>query len=560
MQINPSLQANSDVIREVPARLLASLAEGQRVEATVLARVNAETVRLQVGDKLIQLNTRLPLQPGQQVQLERGVDNGQPVLRINPLPAGPAQPTAILRQGQQVAVEVIKQLAENRLLVAPRLLNTSQSAAPTISNTAPASMNAGPLPPRIEVDISALKQTFRPGERLALEVLREQPLAIRLRSDSPTRAELIQGYQRDLMPRFNRVPSQFNTLNQLAPSLPLTAPVREAAGQLLQGLSDSRSLQRPDGLRQALNNSGLFLENSLKNGGLLKGQQDLKANLLQLAQVLKTELNQPARARLSDNPAVLQKMPAEVQTALRQLLSTPQQLSKLPAQVPPALASRGQTPMQLLLGLLSGLAVGQHSPGTAGSGQNLSQPLSGAQPFMPGREMSAQQPTPPVRAMEWQLMRDLLREVESASARIQFNQLSMLRDADNPTNNNVWLFDLPVRDKQQLEMLQMRLEQHLPELTPDDDAIWQVQLNLETRNLGPMQARISLYQQDVKVVLIAERQESADVLSRYIDELNQRLDKLDINVSHLSCRQAPVEPLTAESDAVLPDHFLDISV
>lgn len=560
MQINPSLQANSDVIREVPARLLASLAEGQRVEATVLARVNAETVRLQVGDKLIQLNTRLPLQPGQQVQLERGVDNGQPVLRISPLPAVPAQPTAILRQGQQVAVEVIKQLAENRLLVAPRLLNTSQSAAPAISNTAPASMNSGLLPPRIEVDISALKQTFRPGERLALEVLREQPLAIRLRADSPTRAELIQGYQRDLMPRFNRVPNQFNTLNQLAPSLPLTAPIREAAGQLLQGLSDSRSLQRPDGLRQALNNSGLFLENSLKNGGLLKGQQDLKANLLQLAQVLKTELNQPAGARLSDNPAVLQKMPAEVQTALRQLLSTPQQLSKLPAQVPPALASRGQTPMQLLLGLLSGLAVGQHSPGTAGSGQNPSQPLSGAQPFMPGREMSAQQPTPPVRAMEWQLMRDLLREVESASARIQFNQLSMLRDADNPTNNNVWLFDLPVRDKQQLEMLQMRLEQHLPELTPDDDAIWQVQLNLETRNLGPMQARISLYQQDVKVVLIAERQESAEVLSRYIDELNHRLDKLDINVSHLSCRQAPVEPLTAESDAVLPDHFLDISV
>lgn len=560
MQINPSLQANSDVIREVPARLLASLAEGQRVEATVLARVNAETVRLQVGDKLIQLNTRLPLQPGQQVQLERGVDNGQPVLRISPLPAVPAQPTAILRQGQQVAVEVIKQLAENRLLVAPRLLNTSQSVAPAISNTAPASMNSGPLPPRIEVDISALKQTFRPGERLALEVLREQPLAIRLRADSPTRAELIQGYQRDLMPRFNRVPNQFNTLNQLAPSLPLTAPVREAAGQLLQGLSDSRSLQRPDGLRQALNNSGLFLENSLKNGGLLKGQQDLKANLLQLAQVLKTELNQPAGARLSDNPAVLQKMPAEVQTALRQLLSTPQQLSKLPAQVSPALASRGQTPMQLLLGLLSGLAVGQHSPGTAGSGQNPSQALSGAQPFMPGREMSGQQPTPPVRAMEWQLMRDLLREVESASARIQFNQLSMLRDADNPTNNNVWLFDLPVRDKQQLEMLQMRLEQHLPELTPDDDAIWQVQLNLETRNLGPMQARISLYQQDVKVVLIAERQESADVLSRYIDELNHRLDKLDINVSHLSCRQAPVEPLTAESDAVLPDHFLDISV
>lgn len=555
MQINPSLQAQSEVIREAPARLLASLAEGQRVEATVVARLNAETVRLQIGDKLVQLNTRLPLQPGQQVQLERGVENGQPVIRVSPAPAGPVQPAALLRQGQQVAVEVIKLLAENRLLVAPRLLSSNQGAV----SQAAISVLPGRLPARIEVDISALKQTFRPGERLALEVLREQPLAIRLRADSPTRAELIQGYQRDVLPQFNRVPNPLNTLNQFAPSLPLTAPVREAAGQLLQGLSDSRSLQRPEGLRQALNNSGLFLENSLKNAKLQTSQQDLKANLLQLAQVLKTELNQSGRSRLLDNPAALQKMPAEVQTALRQLLSTPQQLSKLPAQVPPALASRGQTPMQLLLGLLSGLAVSQHSPG--GTGQSQSQPLSGAQPFMPAREMNAAQPQQPaLRAMEWQLMRDLLREVESATARIQFNQLSMLRDVDNPGNNNVWLFDLPVRDKQQLEMLQMRLEQHLPELRPDEEAIWQVQLNLETRNLGPMQARISLHQQDVKVVLLAEWQQSAAMLARYIDDLNRRLDKLNINVSHLSCRQAPVEPLTAETGATLPEHLLDISV
>ncbi|MEC9313553.1 MAG: flagellar hook-length control protein FliK, partial [Pseudomonadota bacterium] len=273
-----------------------------------------------------------------------------------------------------------------------------------------------------------------------------------------------------------------------------------------------------------------------------------------------TELAQPGQTRVLDNPALMRKLPLEVQTALRQLVSTPQELRNLPAQVPPALASRGQTPMQLLLGLLSGLAGQTTQSLPAGSPTSPSANLTGVQAFIQAREMAAapaQQAA--IRAAEWQILRELLREVESTSARIQFNQLSMLRDPDNP-NNNVWLFDLPVKDKQQLEMLQMRLEQHKGDKNNEDEAIWQVQLNLETQNLGPMQARISLYQQNVQVVLLAERQESSDLLSRHIDDLNQRLDKLGVNVSHLSCRQAPIMPLTIEPEQSLPRHLLDISV
>ncbi|WP_297808227.1 flagellar hook-length control protein FliK [uncultured Methylophaga sp.] len=549
MQINSSAQAQAEVVREVPARLLASLSQGRPVEATVLSRPSADSVRLQVGDTVVQLNSRLALQPGQQVQLERAVENGRPVVRISTEALDKALPPLLLRQGQQVAVEVVKLLAENRLLVTPRLLNSNQPAA------------AGRLPAQIEVDIRALQQTFTPGQRLALEVLREQPLSVGLRTDSPSRAELIQRYQRALLPQFTQVATQpLQSLNQLASSTPVAAPVRQAASQLLQALADSSSLQRADGLRQALGNSGLFLENNLRNANPAPAAQDLKANLLQLAQVLKTELVQSGSARLLDNPALLQKMPAEVQTALRQLVSTPQQLSQLPAQVPPALASRGQTPMQLLLSLLAGLSSGQQSTPGQNSAATPSQGLTHPQLIAASREQPAAQNQPAIRAMEWQLMRDLLREVESATARIQYNQLSMLREADTTANNNIWLFDLPVKDKQQLQMLQMRLEQHSAALTDDEDAIWQVQLNLETRNLGPMQARISLHQQDVKVVLLAEREHSAAMLSSHIDDLNRRLQKLDINVSHLSCRQAPVKPLTAEADLVKAQHLLDISV
>jgi hypothetical protein len=137
----------------------------------------------------------------------------------------------------------------------------------------------------------------------------------------------------------------------------------------------------------------------------------------------------------------------------------------------------------------------------------------------------------------------------------------MLKDPDSSANANVWLFDIPVKDKQQLEMLQMKLEQHHPDSSDGEEAIWQVQLNLETQNLGPMQARISLHQSDVKVVLLAEHESSANLLARHIDDLNKRLARLDINVSHLSCRQAAIKPLTAV-DAFRSEqtHLLDISV
>lgn len=553
MQINPSLPSQSEVVKDVPARLLKGLAEGQQLQATVVARLSASVIQLRLGETLIQLNTEQALQPGQQVLLQRGVENGQPVLRLIPTTTQ-QQPLPLpeLRLGQQVAVEVVKLLAEKRLLVAPSLLNTKASA-PQVSGQQR-------LPAQIDVDISALKQGFRPGDKLTLEVLKEQPLAVQLKAASPSRAELIQQYQRQVLPQLTAATNTtLSVINQLKPEHLTTESVRQGISQLMQGLTDRQSLQQPEGLRQALNNSGLFLEKRLlQQSPQTVIKQDLKANLLQLAQQLKTELAQPP-SKLAENPALQNALPKQVQTALQQL-TKPQALRALPALVQPALASQGQTPGQLLLSLLTALS-------TTASQQTTAQTLptsvtTGVQAFIQAREVLSNNAATQtaLRALEWQVLRDLLREVESASARIQFNQLSMVRDVDSPTNVNVWLFDLPVKDKHQLDRLQLRLEQHSPSLTEDEEAIWQVQLNLETQNLGPMQARISLHKEDVKVVLLAEREESAALLANHINALNQRLAKLGVNVSHLSCRQAPVHPLQAEASMQASDHLLDISV
>lgn len=570
MQINPSQQNSAEVIRDVPARLLASLAEGERVQATVIAKLGAQSVKLQVADTVLQLISQQPLQAGQKIELQRSVEAGRAVLKIVAADTAlnverPATLNASLKPGQQLAVEVIKLLAQNRLLVSPSLINDSRAQTTQASSQTAISQT---LPRQIEVDISALKQSFKPGDKLALEVIQAQPLAIKIRPDSPSRAALIQNYQRSLLPQIDNTPTPLATLNKPLAESVLPQPIRQEITRLFQGLTDKAALQRPDALQQTINRSGVFLESLIKNNpASVATGQDFKANLLQLAQVLKQQLQQPLLYRVIDNPEVMKKLPVEVQTALRQLATAPQDLRPLPAQVPPALASKGQTPMQLLFGLLSGLrsavatAENPLAPPSFTASTTQGQNLSGVQAFINARESQALQTQNAVRFVEWQMMRDMLREVESASARIQFNQLSMVRDPDTSNNVNVWLFDLPVKDKQQLEMLQLRLEQHSPDLTRGDESIWQVQLNLETQNLGPMQARISLHQQDVKVVILAERAQSAEMLSRYIDDLNTRLQKLEISISHLSCRQAVIKPLTTEiQPGQTGERLLDISV
>lgn len=570
MQINPSQQNSAEVIRDVPARLLASLADGERVQATVVAKLNGQSVKIQVADTVLQLISQQPLQAGQKIELQRSLEAGRAVLKIVAVDPAinaerPVMLNASLKPGQQFAVEVIKLLAQNRLLVSPSLITDSHTQKTQAGHTAIPQT----LPRQIEVDISALRQSFKPGDKLALEVMQTQPLAIKLRADSPSRAALIQSYQRNLLPQIDTATPPLATLNKALAEPVLVQPLRQEITRLFQGLTDKVALQRPEALQQTINNSGAFLESFLKtNPGSVTNGQDFKANLLQLAQALKQQLQQPLLNRVIDNPEVMKKLPVEVQAALRQLAAAPQDLRPLPAQVPPALASKGQTPMQLLLGLLSGLrsAVATTDnplapPSLTALSTTQGQSLSGLQAFINGRESQTQLNQNTVRFVEWQMMRDMLREVESASARIQFNQLSMLRDPDTANNVNVWLFDLPVKDKQQLEMLQLRLEQHLPDLTGGEEAIWQVQLNLETQNLGPMQARISLHQQDVKVVILAERSQSAEILSRYLDDLNARLQKLEVSISHLSCRQAVIQPLTTDiQPGQTGDHLLDISV
>lgn len=238
----------------------------------------------------------------------------------------------------------------------------------------------------------------------------------------------------------------------------------------------------------------------------------------------------------------------------------PQDLSKLPAQIQTALASIGKTPAQLLSLLMASFGNSSESTSdvkpqnqTTTSGQFIKTPetLADKQPQVQNRVLAA----------ELVVLRELLRDVEGVHAKLQFNQLSMLKDPDSPTSSNVWLLDLPLKDKDRLDLLQMRIEQHQRNQNGEDEDAWNVQLTLDTQNLGPLQATINMYAENVKVMLCAERPETATLLEENMAILNADLAKLGVNINHLSCRCGNVSLSTVSASSFYQtDSLVDISV
>lgn len=527
MQVTTAPAADNSVQLAGTAQSLRGIAVGQKIEAVVTQNAPAgQLVTLQLADRQIQIRAEVALTQGQTLTLERLPVSAPAPLKLLSLttPATPSltAETLNLKPGSQVSVEVIKLLAQQNLLVK---LNT------TLPN----------LPAQMEVDISQLnaaQRAIRPGDNLLLEVLKLQPLSVAIRAAPDID---INQLQRQLLPQLLTPPAKLTGLLSQVADNNLQRQILPAVNQLLQAVPQPQALQNAEQLQQAIRQSGVFLEQQLASKQPVG--QDFKANLLTLAAALKTALQS------SDLTAgKINQLPAEVRQQLVQLLSQPQHLQQLPAQIPSLLSSAGKTPTQLILQLLTG--------------QTLLPPLQSAQTLPPMTAATQSQPIP-AQFAELARLQLLLREVESTLARVQLNQLSMLREPDaNSQTSQVWLTDVPVRDKQQLQWLQLQIERrkNAGGESEEGDDHWQVTLNLETLSLGQLQAAINLQNSQVQVILTAQSAATLSLLEEDLDWLHEKLAALDLNVTQCRCRLGKVDWLTPVDTASQRDALLDISV
>jgi len=421
------------------------------------------------------------------------------------------------------------------------------------------------------------------GQQLALQVrsLGEQPvLKIISALQEPPLASMV----RLLLPRQAPFTPLLANMSQLArlPNPPTPPLLNELVRSTLRQMPDIQTVSTQQGLKKAIGDSGIFLESRLvQSTGTPAApaaiQSDFKANLLRLVQLVRNWPGSSARTG-AVAPPPSSGVPASHPDTLKPGVNIPPipippaGAAKAPARQPPAMpsgftqaAAQPPTPDQVqrtarasLPGTTAGAArsVTTASPSlpaataapplTGGSGgaaaaalfnSELPAPLRGALPV----PQSALQASLDLINRMGNFRADLLLQAEAALARIQLHQLAAVpREGERGLLE--WLFELPIRRGDDIDLWSMRLFQERSEQQQEAQQPlqrWMVQLAFDLPGLGPVQAQVQLCNEQVSASFWAEQTDTLPLLREHMHELREALHAAGLDIGDLECQQGP---------------------
>lgn len=351
--------------------------------------------------------------------------------------------------------------------------------------------------------------SLHPGDQLQLEVLKNTPQPqLKLLEVEPTTASITNRALRANLPRQQALPPLLANIEYLsrnpAATNQLDRAVRAAAQQLYYQLATAENLRQPAALKQALELSGPFLEHNLQISQQTTGlniQQDTRINLLRLA----TQLQH-----------YIARETGQTQSARQSQLTTT------------AEPGRPQAESSAL----------SHRPALS--------PISTANPRAQPPVAADLTQASPLRAAE-----QLLQQTEGVLARLHIHQLHHLKGEE--VGRPGWSMELPVRSEHGINLFDLRIQRENHPGTPwsDEDGQsnqqqanprWSVRLAFALKGLGPVQAVITLQQEQITVHFHAEEKQTSTLFNEYLDTLGSRLRHAGLEVAGIDCRQGQPEP------------------
>lgn len=416
--------------------------------ALVLAGPEAKQAALQPGASL-SLKLTPPAEPGAPLQAT--------LVGIRP-PAGPGEPTLLANAGQQPVVAA-----------APRQPaaagGATQLAAAQTNPVAAARAEAAASQPAAPAPATAPSPRAVAGPLLGAALGRQDSLA-------PIFANL-------------------RGLAQGSVALVLPKPLMTLVDQILaQRLPTAGKPLTAEALKDAVARSGLFLEARQAAGETATPQNDLKAGLLALREMLK--------------PAV------EAAVASRAL--------------PPAEAGEDAAPMPAPAGRLPGAAAYEHEAGPPAPAQSrLPPPRDGLLTPQPVQERSLSDAARPAA-----IAQTLFEQAEAGLDRIALAQYASLPQ-DGPRLDHQpqarWLTEIPLALPNGTAMLPLEIERDPPQpgsATPDAP-LWRVRFALDAEPLGALQGVVTLQGRALGVSFWAEREETSRLLRQATPDLETAL-------------------------------------
>lgn len=410
------------------------------------------------------------------------------------------------------------------------------------------------------------------------------------------------------LPSQNTAPTQVTQENALKVALPRQSPVTlllanlSAATQLktqqaatlpfevtdnikklLNNLTDAQQIKNPAVLKQAINNSGLLFEQKLAR--LFSPQsnrsqssssasssttsfsstpptlqsilsQDFKGNLLQLLGNLKqqatpgglptrqSQLHQAIQSGTTVQPGILPQNKNGAQTLQQSLQLAVKESTSRTISGAESTTTADEGEERLLT---------SQRPRELSSFSSLKPAPFPFLRHMPLVVQKAQQATLPMMQFREQIIDELIRQIEGASARIQLSQLASLPQENAPQQPS-WTFELPLRHGETVNVVQMRIEKDGSQEEDEKEARWRVTLTLDLEEIGTIYALITIQGENASTTLWAEEIETLSLIEQNLTILRDAIEQHGINASELKCQQGtPPQPQQPRRHTLLVD-------
>lgn len=338
---------------------------------------------------------------------------------------------------------------------------------------------------------------LKPGENLTLRVMDNgNPAILKVEHQNPpSNFQLQQQLLRETLPRqaglekMNAVLKQVQAKAQgVVAALP--APVKKQLQKLIDTLPTPKSLNTGQGVKSALADSGLFLE----------------------AKLLSQAKPQPPAAALARAP--IQQVPVLPGTDLKANLL---QLARVIKQAQPATqAATGSTTSTVSTKLA-------HAVVNEAAGLTKKNSTAGAAVVTTTQAAATQRQSAPVPLVIKQVdVEQLGKQVEAALARIETNQARAIVTDGQPLT--AWNFEIPVKDQDELDLVKLDLEQRKNnDENEETQGNWTVNLRIEFESGGNLSARVSMFVSEMNVALWSHENNIDELIATNLNRLDERL-------------------------------------
>ena len=280
----------------------------------------------------------------------------------------------------------------------------------------------------------------------------------------------------------------------LRPS-PLAADVNAAVRDIFKQLPSPFNLKTAVQVRNQLLDSGIFIENKIKNQ-IFSALQNIPTNrTAQIHSNIKTDLNPDLGAQLHRLASLIRtQLPSEAQTKNPPILN---QNTVAQANIPNANKAMHQQANRI-----------------------------------PVEQASLQSVTQRDEAMQ-----TFLRQIESSLTHMQQTQLQNLNDAQ--PGRPLWLMELPIKDGQDIDLFQLRItEEESAQKDGETKKIWNVTLKFDLAGIGKIKAHIKMQNEFISAQFFSEKPEVLSLFQENFDFLRSRLSYNGLNVGNIECTHA----------------------